>query len=112
MIISHENYVYYNFLFVCSGSRNSLNDKTKVYMKKFYTLLSRHIGLLCTDVPSNHLFGLNAFSGSGRIFSALSKTLDLIQPGETRTIDRVRVSINILVDKCTNQLKYISNNIW
>lgn len=95
-----------------TGARNQPNQQTKVYIKKVYDILSRHRNLLSSDNPSNHLFMLDDFLGSGRISSALSKPLELLEQGETCTIDRVRVSVNQSVDKCKNQLKYISRHIW
>ena len=32
--------------------------------------------------------------------------------GETKTIDRVRVSVNDSVEKCKNQLRFISEQLW
>lgn len=38
--------------------------------------------------------------------------MDLLQEGETKVIDRVRVSVNKSVGKCKNQLKFISRQLW
>ena len=54
---------------------------------------------------------LDAFLGSGRISSIESKPMDLLQEGETKVIDRVRVSVNKSVDKCKNQLKFIAEQL-
>lgn len=95
-----------------AGARNEPNQQTKVYLKKVYDILSKHRTLLSTNNPDNHLFMLDDFLGSGRISSIESKPMELLQEGETKVIDRVRVSVNKSVDKCKNQLKYISKQLW
>ncbi len=65
-----------------------------------------------TGNPDNHLFMLDDFLGSGRISSFESKPIELLQEGETKVIERVRVSVNKSVDKCKNQLKYIGRQLW
>lgn len=55
---------------------------------------------------------LDDFLGSGRISSFESKPMELLKEGETKVIDRLRVSVNKSVDKCKNQLKFISNQLW
>lgn len=57
---------------------------------------------------------LDDFLGSGRISSIESKPMELLQKGETKVIDRVRVrvSVNKSVDKCKNQLKFIAQQLW
>lgn len=95
-----------------AGARNEPNQQTKVYLKKVYDILSKHRTLLSTDNPDNHLFMLDDFLGSGRISSIESKPMELLHEGETKVIDRVRVSVNKSVDKCKNQLKFISNQLW
>ncbi len=84
----------------------------KVYLKKVYDILSKHRTLLSTKAPENHLFMLDDFLGSGRISSIESKPMELLQEGETKVIDRVRVSVNKSVDKCKNQLKFIAQQLW
>lgn len=93
-------------------ARNEPNQQTKVYLKKVYDLLSKYRTLLSTDNPDNHLFLLDDFLGSGRISSYESKPIELMVPGETKTIDRVRVSVNDSVEKCKNQLRFISKQLW
>jgi cellulose biosynthesis protein BcsQ len=93
-------------------SRNLPNQQTKLYLKKVYDIISRNRMLFSTDNPDNHLFMLDDFLGSGRISSALSKPIDKLEAGETKVIERVRVSVNASVDKCKNQLKYISSLLW
>ncbi len=95
-----------------AGARNEPNQQTKVYLKRVYDILSRHRTLLPTGNPDNHLFMLDDFLGSGRISSFESKPIELLQEGETKVIERVRVSVNKSVDKCKNQLKYIGRQLW
>lgn len=93
-------------------ARNEPNQQTKIYLKKIYDILSRHRNLLSTKNPDNHLFLLDDFLGSGRISSYESKPIELMKPGETKSIDRVRVSVNDSVEKCKNQLRFIYNQLW
>lgn len=95
-----------------AGARNEPNQQTKVYLKKVYDILSKYRTLLSTNNPDNHLFMLDDFLGSGRISSIESKPMELLHEGETKVIDRVRVSVNKSVGKCKNQLKYISEQLW
>lgn len=95
-----------------AGARNEPNQQTKVYLNKVYDILSKHRTLLSTDNPDNHLFMLDDFLGSGRISSIESKPMELLQEGETKTIDRVRVTVNKSVAKCKNQLKFIAKQLW
>lgn len=95
-----------------AGARNKPNQQTEIYVKMVYDILNRNRTLLTTDDPSNHLFLLDDFLGSGRISSALSKPLELLQPGESKAIDRVKVSVNESVTKCKHQLEFINNVIW
>ena len=94
-----------------AGARNEPNQQTKIYLKKVYDILSKNRTLLSTGNPENHLFMLDDFLGSGRISSIESKPMDLLQEGETKVIDRVRVSVNKSVDKCKNQLKFIAEQL-
>ena len=93
-------------------ARNEPNQQTKVYLKKVYDILSRHRTLLSSGNPDNHLFLLDDFLGSGRISSYEAKPIELMNAGETKTIDRVRVSVNESVEKCKNQLRFIGNQLW
>lgn len=93
-------------------ARNEPNQQTKIYLKKIYDILSRHRNLLSTQNPDNHLFLLDDFLGSGRISSYESKPIELMKPGEIKSIDRVRVSVNDSVEKCKNQLRFIYNQLW
>lgn len=93
-------------------ARNEPNQQTKIYLKKVYDILSKHRNLLSTDNPDNHLFLLDDFLGSGRISSYESKPIELMKPGESKTIDRVRVTVNDSVEKCKNQLRFINQQLW
>ena len=95
-----------------AGARNEPNQQTKGYLKKVYDILSKNRTLLSTSNPENHLFMLDDFLGSGRISSFESKPMELLKEGETKVIDRLRVSVNKSVDKCKNQLKFIANQLW
>lgn len=95
-----------------AGARNVPNQQTTVYLSKVYDILSKHRTLLSTENPDNHLFILDDFLGSGRISSVESKPMELLQAGETKSIDRVRVSVNRSVDKCKSQLRFISDQLW
>ena len=95
-----------------AGARNVPNQQTKVYLDKVYDILSKHRTLLSTKVPENHLFLLDDFLGSGRISSYESKPIELLQAGQTKTINRLRVSVNQSVEKCKNQLGFISQQLW
>lgn len=95
-----------------AGARNEPNQQTKLYLKMMYDILSRHRTLLSTDEPENHLFMLDDFFGSGRISSLESKPLELLVAGETKVINRTRVSVNTSVDKCKNQLRFIAQQLW
>ena len=95
-----------------AGARNEPNQQTKGYLKKVYDILSKNRTLLSTSNPENHLFMLDDFLGSGRISSFESKPMELLKEGETKVIDRLRVTVNKSVDKCKNQLKFIAKQLW
>ena len=67
-----------------SGDRNIPDRQTKMYAQRVYDIMRQHSGLLSTNNPSNHLFLLEDFLGSGRISSAQSKPIDLLHAGETK----------------------------
>ena len=60
----------------------------------------------------NHLLLLDDFLGAGRMSSAKSKPIELLNSGDTMVIHRIRTTVNQSVDKIKNQLHYISNCIW
>ena len=94
------------------NARNEPNQQTKVYLRKVYDILNKHRNLLSSGNPDNHLFLLDDFLGSGRISSYESKPIELMKPGETKVIDRVRVAVNDSVEKCKNQLRFINHQLW
>jgi len=95
-----------------TDSRNVPNRQTEVYLKKVYGILSKHRTLLSTGEPKNHLFMLDDFLGADRISSVEARPMELLNEGETKTINRVRVSVNQSVNNCKNQLKYIAQQLW
>lgn len=95
-----------------ANARNEPNRQTTVYLKRVYDILSKHRNLLSTGCPEDHLFLLDDFLGSGRISSFESKPMALLKEGDTKTIDRVKVSVNKSVEKCKNQLAFISRQLW
>ena len=95
-----------------AGAKNVPNKQTTVYLNKVYDILSKHRTLLSTEDPENHLFLLDDFLGSGRISSYESKPIELLQVGQTRVINRLKVSVNQSVEKCKNQLGFISQQLW
>jgi len=95
-----------------ANAKNEPNQQTKIYLKRVYDILSKHRGLLSTDCPEDHLFLLDDFLGSGRISSFESKPMALLREGDTKTVDRVKVSVNKSVEKCKNQLAFISRQLW
>jgi cellulose biosynthesis protein BcsQ len=94
------------------GDRNVPDKKTKIFVQRVYNILAQHRSLLSTDNPDNHLFLLDDFLGSGRISSAQSKPINLLQQNDTCTINGIKVSVTPSVDKCKNQLKYITKLLW
>lgn len=94
------------------NARNIPNQQTVIYLKMLKDLVSRNISHFTTDDPDNHIALLDDFLGSGRISSALSKPIQLLEAGDTMRINRVKVSVNDSVAKCKKQLEFISNSIW
>ncbi|MED4354366.1 ParA family protein [Schinkia azotoformans] len=94
------------------GARNKPNQQTLIYLNKLQDIVNRNIKHFTTDDPSNHIFLLDDFLGSGRISSALSKPVMQLEPGESKIINRVKTTVNDSVEKCKNQLQFISNSIW
>lgn len=95
-----------------ANARNAPNQQTKLYLKRVFDILSKHRNLLTTDCPEDHLFLLDDFLGSGRISSFESKPIALLKEGDTKTIDRTKVTVNKSVEKCKNQLAFISRQLW
>lgn len=94
------------------GARNEPNQQTKVFLQKVRNIVSRNITHFTTDNADNHIVLLDDFLGSGRMSTAKSKPMALLNPGDTMTIDRVKTKVNPSVGKIQAQLKYISSCIW
>lgn len=95
-----------------AGARNEPNQQTKVFLEEVYDIVNRNIVHFTTNDPNNHIVLSDDFLGSGRMSSALSKPLALMNPGDTARINRIKTDVNDSVDKIKHQLKFISDNIW
>ncbi len=95
-----------------AGAKNKPNQQTLMFLQHAYDIVNRHIGAFTTQNPSNHIVMLDDFLGCGRISSALSKPINLMNAGETLSINHVRTTVNSSVSKIQNELKFISNSIW
>ncbi len=94
------------------GAKNKPNNQTKVYLEKVRDIVSRNITHFTTQDPDNHILLLDDFLGCGRMSSARSKPIELLNPGESMTINRVKATVNPSVMKIRQELKFISQNIW
>ena len=94
------------------GARNVPNQQTKVYVEKVRDIVNRNIQHFTTDNPDNHVLLLDDFLGSGRISTALSKPISVLEPGESIRINRIRTTINASVEKIKAELKYMNSSIW
>jgi len=94
------------------GARYVPNQQTKVYLQQCYEIMSRNRSILSTENPEDHLFLLDDFLGSGRISSYESEPIELLQAGESKTLNRVRVTVNAAVEKCKKELRYIHSLLW
>lgn len=94
------------------GSKNKPNQQTKVYLEHVKDIVSRNITHFTTDDPNNHIVILDDFLGSGRMSSAKSKPIEMLRPGESMTINRVKTSVNPSVVKIQEELRFISNSLW
>ena len=63
------------------GARNIPNQQTKVYVEKVRDIVNRNIQHFTTDDPDNHVVLLDDFLGTGRISTALSKPISLLEAG-------------------------------
>ena len=95
-----------------AGAKNEPNQQTKVFLQKVKDIVSRNITHFTTSEPDNHILLLDDFLGSGRMSSAKSKPMALLNPGDSMTINRVKTRVNHSVEKIQAQLEYISNCIW
>ncbi|WP_233961752.1 ParA family protein [Pectobacterium versatile] len=93
-------------------ARNEPNQQTKVFLEEVYDIVSRNISHFTTNNPDNHIVLSDDYLGSGRMSSALSKPIYLMQPGDSARINRIKTDVNPSVDKIKNQLKHINENIW
>jgi chromosome partitioning protein len=95
-----------------AGARNKPNQQTKVFLEKVRDVVNRNISHFTTGNPDNHIVLLDDFLGSGRISSAQSRPIELLNAGDSMTINRVRTEVNGSVDKLKNQLRFINSSIW
>lgn len=94
------------------GARNEPNQQTKVFLEEVYDIVRRNIGHFTTNNPDNHIVLSDDFLGCGRISSALSKPIELMQAGDSARINRIKTDVNGAVEKIKNQLSFISDNLW
>lgn len=94
------------------GARNEPNQQTKVFLEEVRDIVARNIGHFTTSDPDKHIVLSDDFLGSGRVSSALSKPIDLMNPGDSTRINRIKTDVNPSVDKIKNQLRFISSNLW
>lgn len=94
------------------GARNEPNQQTKVFLEEVHDIVSRNITHFTTNDPDNHIVLSDDFLGCGRISSALSKPIQLMNPGDTHRINRIKTDVNGSVTKIQSQLKFISDNLW
>lgn len=95
-----------------AGAKNEPNQQTKVFIEQVRDIVNRNITHFTTGNPDNHIVLLDDFLGSGRVSSAQSKPIQLMNPGDTAMISRVRAEVNPSVAKIKTQLKFISDSIW
>lgn len=95
-----------------AGARNEPNQQTKVFLEEVRDIVGRNISHFTTNNPDNHIVLSDDFLGSGRISSALSKPIELMQPGDSTRINRIKTDVNGSVEKIKNQLRFISKNLW
>ena len=79
------------------------NQQTKVYVEKVRDIVGRNSQHFTTSNPDNHIILLS---------SALSKSVSVLEAGDTMRIKRVRTAVNESVEKIKAELKYISASIW
>ena len=93
-------------------SKNQPDKQTRIYIQKVFDIISRNIYLFTTNIPANHLVLLDDFLDAGRMSSAKSMPIELLNPKDTITINRIKTTVNQSVTKIKNQLKYIHQCIW
>lgn len=94
------------------GAQNEPNKSTIVFLEQVRDIVNRNITHFTTSNPDNHIVLLDDFLGSGRISSALSKPIQLMQAGDTVTINRAKTEVNASVEKIKSQLQFINDSIW
>ena len=94
-----------------AGARNEPNQQTRIFLEKVRDVVSRNITHFTTKNPDNHIVLLDDFLGCGRMSSARSKPILLLNSGDTMTINRVKTTVNASVDKIKHQLKFINDCI-
>ncbi|MGS1032968.1 ParA family protein [Burkholderia glumae] len=94
------------------GARNEPNQQTKVFLEEVRDIVGRNIGHFTTNDPDRHIVLSDDFLGSGRVSSALSKPIELMNPGDSTRINRIKTDVNPSVGKIKNQLRFISSNLW
>ena len=94
------------------GARNEPNRQTKIYLEQVRDIVNRNITSFTTNNPDNHIVLLDDFLGSGRISTAQSKPMELLNAGETMMINRVKTEVNQAVEKVKKQLNFINQSIW
>ncbi|MBD8529568.1 MULTISPECIES: ParA family protein [unclassified Massilia] len=95
-----------------AGARNEPNQQTKVFLEEVRDIVSRNIAHFTTANPDNHIVLSDDYLGSGRMSSALSKPIALMNPGDSARINRIKTDVNPSVDKIKNQLNHIAQNLW
>jgi len=94
------------------GAKHEPNNQTKIYLQKVKEVVSSNIELFTTNDPDNHIVPIDDFLGSGRISSAKSIPIKVLNPLQTFTISGQKVQVNESVEKCKRQLSFITKNIW
>lgn len=94
------------------GATNEPNQQTRLFVEQVRDIVNRNITHFTTNDPDNHIVLLDDFLGSGRISSAQSKPIQLMNAGDTMMISRVKAEVNLSVDKIKGQLRFISDSIW
>lgn len=95
-----------------AGARNEPNQQTKVFIEQVRDIVNRNITHFTSNNPDNHIVLLDDFLGSGRISSAQSKPIQLMNPGDSMMINRIKTEVNTSVVKIKAQLKFINDSIW
>ncbi|MBN3804979.1 ParA family protein [Paraburkholderia sp. Ac-20336] len=95
-----------------AGARNEPNQQTKVFLEEVRDIVGRNIAHFTTNDPDRHIVLTDDFLGSGRVSSALSKPIELMNAGDSTRINRIKTDVNGSVEKIKNQLRFISSNLW